>query len=69
MEGLDPNQLSDRELLLLTYDEVKGLARSVDSHGKRLTSIEAWRTGIVGGGLVIVAIWKLFTDMKGRISG
>ena len=62
MDGLDPNQLTDRELLLLTYDEVKGLAKRVDSHGKRLTTLETWQTAIVGGGLVVAAIWKPIAD-------
>lgn len=58
MEGLDPNQLSDRELLLHIYEEQRRQGLRVDSHGKRLTALETWRTAIVGGSVVVAALFK-----------
>ena len=59
MEGLDPANLSDREILLLVYEEQKNLSKRVESHGKRLYNLEAWRNVIVGGSIVVAAGWKL----------
>ena len=59
MEDLDPNQLTDRELLLRTYQAVVDHGKRIESHGKRLTGLETWRNLLVGGGIVVAATWKL----------
>ena len=69
MEELDPNQLDDRQLLLLTYQAVIDQGKRVESHGKRLSSLEAWRNILIGGGAIIAATWKIVASSLESKSG
>lgn len=62
MEELDPASLSDRQLLLLTYEKVSGMGKRVESQGKRITSLENWRTLLAGVGIAIAAIYGVALD-------
>lgn len=69
MNPIDPNSLTDRQLLLLTYEKVDGMDKRLDSHGKRLKSLETWKSIIVGGSIVVGALWKLIADRIEKAGG
>ena len=59
MEELDPATLTDRQLLLLTYEKVSRMGERVESQGKRITSLETWRNMVLGGAAAVGVCWKV----------
>ena len=59
MEDFNPADLSDRELLVRIYSNQIDDRKRIESHGKRLSSLEAWRNLILGGAAVVAVGWKL----------
>lgn len=66
MSQLDPNNMNVRELLFHTYQKIESMEKShddfkehlserLDNHGKRIKSIETWRTLLHGAGIVIAS--------------
>ena len=59
MEDFNPADLSERELLVKIYTNQIDDRKRLESHGKRIASLEAWRNIILGGAAVVAAGWKL----------
>lgn len=63
------DRLSDRELLLLTAQDLRNLSKNFDAyqtqqggrcsnHGRRIEVLETWRTGLAGGWAALLAYMK-----------
>ena len=57
--SLDYSHLKDREILILLVQKVDGAVADIGEQGKRITSLERWRSWFGGVGSVISAglVW------------
>ena len=65
MESIDPSNLTDRELLLLTYEKVEaieGQQKKIDArfdlYSTRIRALEHWRTFLGGGVALCALLWQ-----------